>query len=235
MVIKENDLINFISCPIKYMIYKNNKVNEKNTYNSLLHEIYNWTINDCFFNGLEELDARIKKKWDKICIENQDIINNKKVIEGWGLLYKVYEYLRNNKTEILDVNIPYNIEIEETGHALTGQIDMIALYGDNIEILIPSFSKTMPESYYIDFNIKHTIDAYVIKQLYNKDTFITYHNFYWNKNKYTLRNKKDFNRLKKIINNIGYCMENNILYPHSGYHCSSCLARGICSEWGKEE
>lgn len=29
-------------------------------------------------------------------------------------------------------------------------------------------------------------------------------------------------------------MENDILYPHSGYHCSSCLARGICSEWGKD-
>lgn len=41
MVIKENDLINFISCPIKYMVYKNNKVKERSTYNSLLHEAYN--------------------------------------------------------------------------------------------------------------------------------------------------------------------------------------------------
>lgn len=94
------------------------------------------------------------------------------------MLYKVYEYLKNNTVDILDVNTDYNIEIPETGHALTGQIDMMAIYGDNIEILVPSFSKTVPESYYIDFNIKHTIDAYVIKQLYNKDTFITYHNYH---------------------------------------------------------
>ena len=234
MIIKENDLINFISCPIKCLIYKNNKVKEQETYNSLLHEMYNWTINNYYFNGIENLDERINKQWDKTCIENQDIISSKKVIEGWGLLYKVYEYLRDNKSEILDVNIPYNIEIPETGFALTGQIDMIASYGDDIEIFVPNFSKKMPESYYIDFNIKHTIDAYVIKELYNKNTFITYHNYFWDKNKYTLRNQKDFNRLKKIVSNIGHCIKNDIYYPHSGYHCTSCLARGFCSEWGKE-
>lgn len=82
MVIKENDLINYISCPIKYMVYKNNKVNEEDTYNSLLHETYNWTINHYYFNGSENLSDKIKKKWDKVCIDNQNIINNKKVIEG---------------------------------------------------------------------------------------------------------------------------------------------------------
>ena len=234
MLIKESDLLNFISCPIKYMVYKNNNINEPDTYNTLLHKSYKWIINDYNYNGLEGLDARIKKHWDKICIQHQNEILPKKVIEGWGMLYRVYELLRDKHIEVLDVDIPYHIEIPGTSYAVEGQIDMISKYGDDIEILVPSFSNRMPESYLIDNNIKHSLDAYAIKKMFNKNTFITYHNYNISKDKYTARLERDLNKLELIVKNVGNCIENNLLYPCIGYHCSSCMARAICSEWGKD-
>ena len=199
MLIKESDLLNFISCPIKYMVYKNNNINEPDTYNTLLHKSYKWTINDYNYNGLEGLDARIKKHWDKVCIQHQNEILPKKVIEGWGMLYRVYELLRDKHIEILDVDIPYHIEIPGTSYAVEGQIDMISKYGDDIEILVPSFSSRMPESYLIDNNIKHSLDAYAIKEMFNKNTFITYHNYNISKDKYTARLERDLNKLELIV------------------------------------
>lgn len=234
MLIKESDLLNFISCPIKYMVYKNNNINEPDTYNTLLHKSYKWTINDYNYNGLEGLDARIKKHWDKVCIQHQNEILPKKVIEGWGMLYRVYELLRDKHIEILDVDIPYHIEIPGTSYAVEGQIDMISKYGDDIEILVPSFSSRMPESYLIDNNIKHSLDAYAIKEMFNKNTFITYHNYNISKDKYTARLERDLNKLELIVKNVGNCIESDLLYPCTGYHCSSCMARAICSEWGKD-
>ena len=234
MLIKEADLLNFISCPIKYLVYKGNKIHEPATYNKLLHEVYKWVIDTYNYEGINGLDAKIKKKWDKTCLQNQDIIVPKKVIEGWGMLYRVYEQLRDKHVEILDVNIPYHIEMPSTSYAVEGQIDMMAKYGDDIEILVPSFSNRMPESYLIDNNIKHSLDAYAIKTIFNKDTFITYHNYNVNKDKYSGRFKKDFNKLELIVKNVGTCIENNLLYPCTGYHCANCMARGFCSEWGKD-
>ena len=234
MIIKETDLINFVSCPIKYIIYKGNKIKEPDTYNKLLHKAYDWTIKEYHYNGIDNLDAKIKKHWDKVCIQNQDKIPPKKVLEGWGLLYKVYTYLRDKNIKILDVNIPYHIEIPGTSYAVEGQIDMISEYGNEIEILIPSFSNKITESYIIDNNIKHSLDAYAIKQMFNKNTFITYHNFNLDKNKYTTRLNKDLDRLELIIKNIGQCIENDLLYPCTGYHCTNCMARALCSEWGKD-
>ena len=106
--------------------------------------------------------------------------------------------------------------------------------GDDIEILVPSFSNRMPESYLIDNNIKHSLDAYAIKKMFNKNTFITYHNYNISKDKYTARLERDLNKLELIVKNAGNCIENNLLYPCTGYHCSNCMARAICSEWGKD-
>ena len=50
--------------------------------------------------------------------------------------------------------------------------------------------------------------------------------------RYGLRTDKDYNRLKLIINNVALAMEQNIIYPNSSYHCSSCLAKGLCNSWG---
>lgn len=236
MVIKEADLINYLSCPIKYISYKNNNIKQNDTFNSILHDMYKWIINTYCYEGIDELGNSIKKKWDKTCLLNQDIISSKQVLKGWFYLDRVFNDLYYNKPHILDVNIPYHIEIEGTGHALEGQIDMMCEYNkDSVEILIPGFSNKMPESYVFDNNIKYIMDAYAIKYLYNMNTYITYHNYNLDKYKYTIKDNKDINRLKLIIKNVCTCIENDLLYPHNGYHCSGCLARTICSEWGKYE
>lgn len=230
MIIKEQDLLNFISCPIKYLIAKNGYDIKKKTYNSLLHKSFNYLLSTYLYCGINNLDTKIHKKWDTICVENQDLISPKNVIEGWGKLYKGYEYLKYNNPNIIDLDIPYEINIDN--HTLTGQLNNIIDKGSQIEVLIPSFSNKMPESYIIDYDLKNTIDSLVIKTLYNKDTVFAYYNFTYNKIRYGLRTDKDYNRLKLIINNVALAMEQNIIYPNSSYHCNSCLAKGLCNSWG---
>lgn len=227
MVIKEQDLLNYISCPIKYNLSNNGYDIDKKTYNTFLHEVYKFMISIYHYEGIELLDEKMKKKWDTICFKNQDIITSKKVIEGYGILYKVYEYLRNNKPKLVDINIPYEITVDK--YVLTGTIDMVIDKGGQYEILVPSFSKTLSESFYIDNNLKYTIAAYIVDRLYNKMVVINCYNFIWSNSKYTLRNTKDFNRMKKIIQNVGTCIEHELMYPRIGHHCNTCKIKGLCA------
>lgn len=232
MIIKEQDLLNYISCPIKYSVNKNGYDISKKTYNSYLHEMFDFAFSSYLYENESNLDNKLKKKWDNICLEHQDIINPKQVIEGWGKIYKIYEYIKYNKPKILDLDIPYEINIGN--NTLIGQISLLIDRGNQIEVLIPSFSNKMPDSFIIDSNIKNTIDSYVVKNLYKKETVFTYYNFTYNKYKYGLRSDKDYKKLKLIVNNVATAIKENIIFPHSGYHCTTCLIKSICSSWGTD-
>lgn len=233
MIIRENDLLNYISCPVKYSISKNGYDLNKKSYNYFLHEMFNFMMGIYSYDNINNLEEKARKKWDNICTQNKDIITPKNVIEGWGKIYKVYEYIIYNKPKIIDLDVPYEININHT--LLTGQLNILIDKGQQIEVLIPSFSNKMPESYLMDSDLKNTIDSLVIKTLYNKDSVFTYYNFTYNKCRYALRNEKDYSKLKTIVDNVSFAIENNIIYPNHDYRCNTCLGRSFCSRWNDNE
>ena len=234
MILSESDFLNYMYCPLKFVLSKSSKT-DRPTYNSLLHDTYNSYIKKIDMlekqNGLNAF----KREWDKTCVKNQTLISDKRVIEGWGLLFGSFQYLNNMNVTFEDTSMSYRIEAPGSGTTLVGTLDPFIDKGNMFEVLVMSFSKTLPDRQYIDMKMKHTIDAYALKKLFGKDTVFKYHSAYLNQDLYTFRKEKDFERLESSIANVSKAIENNLIYPRESHACSTCLCKGLCKAWtGKE-
>lgn len=231
MVLKEKELFEYIKCPLRYQFIKNNlDLGTDRTFKKLAYSAINHYY-AAKTNGMKADSNTIKRKWDSLCANNSDILNPKKTLDGWGMLYRTYEYIENNNINFMDINVPYKIEIPGTKIELIGQLDPIIDNGDHIEIFITCFDKVMPDRVDIDTRLKHTIDAYAIKKMFNKDVVINYYVPAQGKCIQTLRSNNDFQRLESIIENVGKAISCNIIYPRETFLCSSCLARDLCKSW----
>ena len=130
------------------------------------------------------------------------------------------------------MNVPYSIDIPNTDYTITGQLNILIDRGTQIEVLIPSFSTTKPDEFRRRSDLKCTIDALAIKQMYNKMAVFTFYNFNQNTSDYAMRNTKDFDRLYLIVEGVCKGIENDVIYPHYGYECNSCNIKHLCSSWG---
>ena len=235
MQISEKDFLNYIKCPLYYKLEANGHNLAKDSYNSYLHQVAEQYLNRLSsvpLLGEFNQENFVKKKWDKICMENQNIILPKQCIQGWGYLYRLIEYFKNPNVELLDTSITYLISPEGGKHSLTGILDPIVKCGDFYTTLIISFSDKLPESYVMDMNLKHTIDAYALNQLIPDVQHVTtYHSFRSNAEKDTLRFGDQFKRLENILDVIGTCIEQDLIYPRNSFGCSSCQMRGLCDKW----
>jgi hypothetical protein len=111
-------------------------------------------------------------------------------------------------------------------------LDPIIKQDDFYTTFIISFSDRLPESYVLDMNLKHTIDAYALNQLIpNVQHVTTYHSFKSGAEKDTLRFSNQFTRLENILNTVGTCIEQDLIYPRNSFGCSTCQMRGLCDQW----
>ncbi len=231
MIIKERDFFEYIKCPLRYEFSKNGlNLGSDKTFKKIVYSVINHYY-AARTNGMKADANTIKRKWDSVCSQNQDIINPKKVLEGWGMLYRTYEYIENNNIRFMDINVPYTLEIPGTKLCITGQLDPIIDKGDHIEIFITCFDKVIPDRLTIDSLLKHTIHAYAIKKMFNKDVVINYYVPAQGKCVQTLRANKDFKRLESIVENVGKAINSNIIYPRETFLCSQCLAQDLCKAW----
>lgn len=235
MEIKEEDLFNFIQCPVKYKINNNGYDVYKKTYNKFLHEIYNYIASYICFHNTEKVVDKAQEEWTKMYINNQVIISEKRYLEGIGFITRIINYFLSEKMEIIDANSPYHIEFEGTGYALAGKIPMVGKAGSQLIYIDPSFSRTATDRYIIDSNLHYTIYSKALSDNYNMPVIIKNRNFKINTEQFALRNEIHYQRLETIVCNVGKAMENDIAYPNMGYHCSTCDARGICSMWGSDQ
>ncbi len=235
MILSEKDLLNYIRCPLYYRIEANGHNLKRETYNTFLHDVadqYIKRVGSTKLLGNFDHENYVKKHWDKTCLENQHLITPKQCIQGWGYLYRIIEFINTSGVEVLDPEITYKIEPEGRRHCLTGTLDPLIKKDDFYTTLVISFSDKLPESYVMDMNLKHTIDAYVLNQLIpGVQHCITYHSFKNGSEKDTLRFPKHFQRLEYILETVGNSIEQNLIYPRNGHQCSTCTFRGLCDQW----
>lgn len=236
MEIKERELFEYLKCPLRYYLVKKGHTLENNkTFKDLCYEAVNSNIN-ARCNGMKADANTLKRKWDTLARENIDSIGIKKVTDGWGLVYRTYEYIELFNIKFLDTNTSYKLEIPGTGVCLTGVLNPLIDRGDYIEVFVPCFDRTMPDRTTIDTKLKYTIQALAIKQMFKKDCIITYYLPSQGKTIETLRSTQDFKKLESILKMIGKSISSNIIYPRENFLCSSCVARPICKSWtGIEE
>lgn len=235
MELKEQEFFEYIKCPIRYeIIHKGNTLGEQKTIKKICYEAINYYIN-ATVNGMKADYNTFSKKWDVLARDNA-ILGNKKILEGWGLAYRTFEYIDLYQIKFLDANTSYKIEIPGTGVCLTGVLNPLIDRGDYIEVFVPCFDKQMPERIDLDTKLKHTIEAYAIKEMFKKDTVITYYVPAQGKTIETIRGEQDFLKLESILKMIGKAINANIIYPRETFMCGSCVARPICKSWtGQEE
>ena len=211
MQISEKDFLNYIKCPLYYKLEMYGEDLEKDSYNKFLHYTANQYINriaNTPLLGNFNHEKYVKKIWDKVCMNKQPGI------------------------ELLDTSITYVVSPDGSKYSVTGTLDPIIKQGDFYTTFIISFSDKLPESYTMDLNLKHTLDAYAINELIpNAQHVITYHSFRSNTEKDTVRFSDQFKRLDNIIETIGQCIEQDLIYPRNSYSCSSCKMRGLCDKW----
>lgn len=235
MELSEKDLLNYIRCPLYYRIEANGHNLKRETFNSFLHDTadkYIRRVGSTNLLGKFDHENYVKKHWDRVCLENQHLITPKQCIQGWGYLYRIIEFINTSGVEVLDPEITYRIEPEGRRHCLTGTLDPLIKKDDFYTTLIISFSDKLPESYVMDMDLKHTIDAYALNQFIpGVQHCITYHSFKSGAEKDTLRFPKHFQRLEYILETVGDSIEQNLIYPRNGYQCSTCAFRGLCDQW----
>lgn len=235
MQISERDLLNYIKCPLYYQIEATGQNLKRDTYNSLIHDVANEYINRVGaipLLGDFNHEKYLKKKWDNVCLTNQHLITPKQTIQGWGCLYRLIELLTNPYITVLDTEMTYKIEPIGSKHSLQGHLDPIIKQGDFYTTLVISFSDKLPESYVMDMNLKHTIDSYALNQLIPGIQHVTtYYSLKSGQEKDTLRFDSHHKRLESILNTVGDCIEQQLIYPRNSYSCSTCNLRGLCDRW----
>lgn len=235
MEIKEKEFFEYLKCPLRYeLLHKGNTLEDTKTFKGLCYEAVNAHIN-AKANGLKADSYTIKRKWDSIAEANQMILGNKKILDGWGLVYRTYEYIELYGINFTDANTPYKLEFPGTGVCLTGVLNPIIDRGDYIEVFIVSFDRQLPERETIDSKLKHTIDALAIKQMFKKDAVFTYYVPAQNRTIETIRSTKDFERLESIVKMVGKAIDANIIYPRESFMCSACVAKPLCKTWSLPE
>lgn len=231
MQLKEKELLEYIKCPLRFNMIKNGvDIDNNKTFNQFVYDVAKFL----YLNTLDKPITNskvLKNKWDSICMNNKELISPKQVGEGWGLVYRTFEYVYYNQIKFIDVNQTYKLEIPGTKICLTGVLDPLIDRGDHIEIFISHYSKKAPDALDMKTKLKHTIDCYAVEKIYGKKCVVRYHSFQTGLDLFTERTDKDFKRLESILKNVGEAIHANIIYPRETYMCSSCIAREFCAEW----
>lgn len=236
MELKEKEFFEYIKCPLRYqLIKKGHTLEEQKTFNQICYEVINSNIN-ARVNGMKSDFNTFKRKWDSLAKENEFYLGAKKILDGWGYVYRTFEYIEMFNIKFLDCNTSYKIEIPGTQVCLTGVLNPIIDRGTYIEVFVPHFNRSLPERIEIDTKLKHTIDAYAIKQMFKKDAVFTYYSPATGKTIETIRSTRDFKKLESMLTMVSKAINANIIYPRETFMCSSCVAREMCKSWtGQEE
>lgn len=229
MEISEQQLFEYISCPLSYSFMQKGIKKTSLSFNKMIYSV----VKNLYLSTLDETYKSInplKQKWDKVAMNNQ--LAPKKILEGWGGIINSYNYIIDNNIKFTGVMESYKLEIPGSKISILGQIDPYIDRGTHIELFISHFGKKQPDLADIDKKLKHTIDSYILQKRYNKEVIIRYHCFTTGNEYTSLRNSRDYNRMNNIIKNIGKALENDIIYPKETFMCSSCDYIDMCRVWG---
>lgn len=223
--------MDYIHCPnyfyIKYL--SRIPIPEEPTMGELVKQ----TIN-CYFAKLMEGKlpsiAKAKKVWDKHCLDYSNIMTDKKVLEGFGLINLFDKYCYNNRLIIADFNSPYEIEFS-CGVKLKGNFGAIRLNNDRLEFFAVETSQSKPNQQLLDMSLRYTLQCYAMAKLSGQHenlNCIRVLHLKSGEEFTTYRTQKDFDRLEKTVANIGSCIRGEIFYPREDYTCPQCRAKNYC-------
>ena len=237
--ITESQLFDYIKCPLRYdaqydlgMVTQNHP-----TVNSLLGRVGNAFLLN-LMSGKILAPSQLKRRWDNICEENQDIISQKTCLGGMSKLLSMYRWAEDKQLAVADMNIPFVYTIASHQIQVTGDIREALVVNDKdkkkYELLILDFSDRYPDQAILDTKLKYTLDWEACRQRVSSRFELTgmhIHHVKSGKDFYTFRTKEDVVRLNQSIIGISQGIRNKIFYPRESVMCSQCDMKLYCRAW----
>lgn len=232
MQLTEQQLFDYIHCPAKYHIKYNMKIDlqEEVSLPKLLKKVSNYFFLNLLNGKLLSIE-QLKKKWDSICEQYSQFLDNKKIITGWGYIIKLTQWAEQQQLCIGDVSAPYMIPLKDI--QISGNIETILVTpSKKVELLTTNFSDKSLDQLSIDMQLKHGLDTLGFRHIYNSNPdIIKVYSVKYNETIFTNRIEPDITRVKDTIVNISKCIENNLFYPRESSFCNSCTAKQYCKYW----
>ena len=235
-IFTEEELFHYLKCPIHYDTIYNKQFSPSTQPNmrTLLDGVKKNFYTQLML-GKVMPTSEIKRRWDKACEMNPDIITQQKCLDGLGLLMKMYRWAEDMQLRIIDQDIPYSIGIDgKNGERIDfrGHIDTVAADKENeVYLLAMDFANRYPVQSYLDMKLKFSLDSYALNTIYNKQAGIKVHHVKNNKDFYSIRKEEDYVRAKTAIANVVFAVHNKIFYPRETTFCTSCDLLHFCKAW----
>lgn len=222
-------LMDYIRCP-NYFYFKyisKIPVNKIPTF----HELVQRVIDAYMFKLMEGkimTSKQFKKMWDDFAEEYPMIISEKRILDGFGMINQIDRYCRQNQVIIADINSPYQINFKNN-ISLTGKIGIIRYNKTNLELFITETSQKLPDDFLLNMSTRLTLQMYAISKTTDcqLDGIHVYH-IKTGKELYSRRSAKDFEKLERIVGDIGFAIRNEIYYPREDYTCPQCKFKNYC-------
>lgn len=239
IALTENQLFDYIKCPLRYDAQYNIGMVASNhpTVNSLLGKVANAFLLN-LMNGKLLLPSQLKRKWDKICEENQDIITSKSNMSGITKLINLYRWAEDVELLVSDMKFPYVYTLPQEQIQVCGEISEALVINSKdsskYELLALDFSDRYPDQAILDTKLKFSLDWRACQLRYQSRyelTGIHIHHVKSGKDFYTFRTNEDTVRLNKSIAAIAKGIQNDIYYPRESVMCSQCDMKLYCRAW----
>lgn len=236
MVLTEQQLFDYITCPALYDVKhnKNIQIDEPVSTSKLLNKVAKFFYVS-LLNGKVPSSSDLKKKWDSICSQHIGYMDSKRNLEGISLIMKLLQWASSEEIRVVDIDSQYRTMFKsDIGPVeLAGTMGTIlALPKERFELLVTDFSNRLPEQTLIDMKLKYTIDSHAFQGVYNKRVDgIKVHNVKNAKSFLTFRSQDDFCRLERTVANVAQCIKSNLYYPRESVMCSTCTTKDYCKAW----
>lgn len=232
MVITDEQLFDYITCPAYYDMKHNKRLGYQNvpTMQKLLDQVARHFYSNLLNKKICSMDE-LKRKWDSICDNNREFINSKKNIEGMNYIINFARWAAANQITIADFDSTYTVTVDDIN--IVGQIGPVSvLPGKKCELIVNRFSNREPEQYDIDRRLKYTLDCYAFKNAYNHDiSAIKVIHFKNNKEFISHRTQMDYDRLISTIRGVANGISSEAYYPRESVFCNSCEMKPYCKYW----
>jgi CRISPR/Cas system-associated exonuclease Cas4 (RecB family) len=246
MKIAFNDLMEYVKCPIIYLmktVYGKDEPSMKDQFNKGIKKV----LNNFFFRIMDNeiLTAEdLKNRWEIAWFKNMEVKDvlygeqDKKAkmgYQGLDMLINFHRLNYNNPGRPLAVAYDYEIPIGE--HILTGTIDLVREakegYRKFVDIVYFSTSDYAPDEWETANNLSTTLQSYAFrKEFILKEQRLTYYPLKTNKPIFTTRDEDSFKKLVSFVNIICTSIESNFYYPRPTVLCRQCPYKKFCEHWG---
>lgn len=219
----------YIKCPQFFYFKWTSKIGFKKS--PTFHELVGMVIDIYLAKLMDQkimTSTQLKRQWDKLIDKYPNVITEKRVLEGFGMINQLTRYCENNRVSILDIGSQYNINFKDN-IILTGKIGAIRYNKNKLELFIVETSQKKPDQFLLDMSLKYTMQLYALKKDISFEVagLHVYH-VKSGQEFFSTRSQKDFERLEKTIRKVGYAIREDIFYPREDFTCPTCPYKLYC-------